>query len=64
MSPTNPPKKLATLTGATFATNYTDTAVKTNATYEYFITGALGNVSGPNTGNQSGPSNLVIITVK
>jgi len=64
MSSTNPPQKLATLTGTTFATKYTDTAVKTNATYEYFITGALGNASSLNNGNQSGPSNLVIITVK
>jgi hypothetical protein len=64
MSQTNPPVKIATLTGSTFGTKYSDMNVKTNATYEYFVTAALGAASGKNSGNQSGPSNLVIITVK
>jgi hypothetical protein len=64
MSPTNPPTRVKTLTGASFATTWTDTNVKTNATYEYFVTAALGSKSGSNSGNQSGPSNLVTITAK
>jgi hypothetical protein len=30
----------------------------------YFVTAALGGDSGPNSGNQSGPSNTVTIFVK
>jgi hypothetical protein len=64
MSPTNPPVLLKTLTGNSLATTFTDTNVKTNGTYEYFVTAALGAKSGSNTGNQSGPSNFAIVTVK
>lgn len=64
MSPTNPPVLIKTLTGNTFATTYTDTNVKTNGSYNYFVTAQLGEKSGSNSGNQSGPSNVVKVTVK
>jgi len=43
---------------------WTDTGVKTNYTYKYFVTAALGSDSGPNAGNQSGPSNIFQIVIK
>ena len=57
VSPSNPPKVIAKLTGAPPSTTFTDTTVKEKTTYTYFVTDALGN------NNQSGPSNLVSITV-
>ncbi len=43
---------------------YTDTGLKTNATYVYFVTSALGKDSGPNAGNQSSPSNLFQVQIQ
>ncbi len=68
ISSTNLPVKISTLTGTTGSmpppTNFTDQTVKNNTTYTYFVTSALGTDSGPNNGNQSGPSNMVQIKVK
>jgi hypothetical protein len=66
MSATNPPKNIGTLkaTSGTPPTTFTDTNVKTNATYRYFVTAALGAESGVNSGNQSGPSNFADVLVK
>jgi hypothetical protein len=66
MSATNPPKNIGTLkaTGAPPSTTFTDANVKTNATYRYFVTAALGADSGVNSGNQSGPSNFADVLVK
>jgi len=65
-SPTNPPLNIGsvTATGKQPARTFTDKNVKTNATYRYFVTAALGADSGANNGNQSGPSNTVDILVK
>jgi hypothetical protein len=65
-SPTNPPVNIFSLTATTSqpATTFTDKNVKTNVTYRYFVTAALGADSGVNNGNQSGPSNTVDIFVK
>jgi hypothetical protein len=49
---------LKTLTGAPPTPSYTDTNVKTNTTYTYFVTD--GNMQGA----ASGPSNLVVVTIK
>jgi hypothetical protein len=43
---------------------YTDTGLKTNDTYVYFVTSALGKDSGPNAGNQSSPSNLFQVVIQ
>ncbi len=66
MSPTNKPILLTNggLSGTPPTTTYLDLTVKTNATYEYFVTAALGSENAANTGNQSGPSVPVFITVK
>jgi hypothetical protein len=64
ISATNPPINIGRVTGTPPVTTFTDTNVKTNATYVYFVSGALGNDSGVNAGNQSGASNLVTITAK
>jgi hypothetical protein len=64
MSPTNPPVNIGKVTGTPAATTFTDTTVKTNALYLYFITGALGADSGVNNGNQSGASNTVTVLAK
>jgi hypothetical protein len=62
MSLTNPPVQIGKVTGTPPSTNFLDMAVKHNQTYQYFVTGALGADSGVNSGNQSGASNLFIIT--
>ena len=49
---------LKTLTGAPPALSYTDTNVRSNATYTYFVT------DGNTQGAASGPSNLLVVTVK
>ena len=41
------------------ATTWTDFNIKNSGIYQYFVTDALGADSGPNAGNQSGPSNIV-----
>jgi hypothetical protein len=64
LSLSNPPVNVGKVTGAPPLTTFTDTSAKTNATYQYFVTAALGGDSGPNSGNQSGPSNTVTIFVK
>ena len=55
--------KIGNVNGAPPATTFTDPNVKNNATYTYFVTAALGANSGPNNGNQSGPSNMKTITI-
>jgi hypothetical protein len=64
ISPTNLPVKIGIVSGAPPATTFTDQNVKNNTTYTYFVTSILGADSGPNNGNQSGPSNFSTITVK
>ncbi|HEX6494506.1 MAG TPA: hypothetical protein VF018_03415 [Acidobacteriaceae bacterium] len=49
---------LKTLTGAPPTQSFTDTTVKSNTTYTYFIT--VGNKQGA----ASGPSNLLVVTIK
>jgi hypothetical protein len=49
---------LKTLTGAPPAQSYTDSNVKSNTTYTYFVT------DGNTQGAASGPSNLVVVKVK
>jgi len=58
---TNAP--IGKITGTPPATNFTDPNVKNGVTYTYFVTAALGKDSGPNNGNQSGPSNMQTITI-
>ena len=64
ISPTNLPVNIGQVKGTPPATTFTDTTVKNNTTYTYFVTSTLGADSGPNSGNQSGPSNMITITVK
>jgi hypothetical protein len=64
MSSTNPPVNIGGISGTPPATTFTDSAVKNNTTYLYFVTAALGADSGPNNGNQSGASVAVIVPVK
>jgi hypothetical protein len=64
MSKTNPPVNIGKVTGTPPTTSFTDSTVKNNNTYLYFVTAALGAASGKNSGNQSGPSNQVQILVK
>ena len=64
MSSTNPPVKIGGPSGTPPATTFTDSAVKNNTTYQYFVTAALGPDSGPNNGNQSGASVAVTVLVK
>jgi hypothetical protein len=49
---------LKTLSGAPPTLSYTDTNLKNNATYTYFVT------DGNKQGAQSGASNLLVVTVK
>jgi hypothetical protein len=64
ISSTNLPVNIKKVTGSPPLTTFTDTTVKNGNTYTYFVTAALGADSGPNNGNQSGPSNMVIVAVK
>jgi hypothetical protein len=64
ISPTNLPVNIAKVTGAPPPTTFTDTTVKNGNTYTYFVTAALGADSGRNSGNQSGPSNMITLGVK
>jgi hypothetical protein len=64
LSATNLPVLVGTNTGTPLNKFFIDTGVKKNQTYAYFVTAALGTDSGPNSGNQSGGSNIVPITVK
>jgi hypothetical protein len=69
MSPSNLPvlvQKLSSTCSTTLATTctlpattWTDTTIKNSGVYVYFVTAALGTDSGPNAGNESGPSNMV-----
>jgi hypothetical protein len=62
MSPTNPPVNIGSVsTPIPPATTFTDPNVTNKATYLYFVTAQLGADSGPNAGNQSGPSSMVTI---
>ena len=68
ISKTNLPKKIGTIGTATATTPpmplfFQDPNVKNGVTYTYFVTAALGKDSGPNNGNQSGPSNTRTITI-
>jgi hypothetical protein len=68
MSSTNPPTLIKTLGSAANITppptTYVDSNVKTSATYLYFVTSGLGNDSGTNSGNESGPSNMITVSFK
>jgi hypothetical protein len=64
MSATNPPINIGRITGTPPVRTFTDTGVKTNSLYLYFVTGALGADSGVNAGNQSGASNFVTVVAK
>ena len=63
MSATNPPTFIAAVSAKLGLNSYTDTSVKPNQTYEYYVIAALGADSGSNAGNQSGPSNFATVTV-
>jgi hypothetical protein len=63
ISATNLPMNIGKVTGTPPVTTFTDNNVKNHTTYTYFVTSALGADSGMNSGNQSGPSNMVTITV-
>jgi hypothetical protein len=64
ISPTNLPANIGKVTGTPPLTTFTDSSKLMNKnTYTYFVTSALGAESGKNSGNQSGPSNMVPITV-
>jgi len=60
---TDTAKPIGNVTGKPPTTNFTDPTVKNGVTYTYFVTAALGADSGPNNGNQSGPSNIQTITI-
>jgi hypothetical protein len=64
ISPANLPTNIGKVTGSPPNTSFLDTTVKNNVTYTYFVTAALGADSGINNGNQSGASNMPVITVK
>ncbi len=63
ISATNLPVNIGKVTGTPPTTTFTDNNIKNKTTYTYFVTSALGADSGRNNGNQSGPSNMVTITV-
>ena len=63
VSATNLPTNIGKVTGSPAGTTFTDSKIKNNVTYSYFVTAALGPDSGPNNGNESGPSNTIIVTV-
>jgi len=63
ISATNLPMNIKDVTGTPAPTTFTDSTVKNNTTYTYFVTAALGTDSGKNSGNQSGASNTVTVTV-
>jgi hypothetical protein len=64
ISATNLPVNVGKVTGTPPALTFTDSSKLMNKnTYTYFVTSALGADSGKNSGNQSGPSNMVAITV-
>lgn len=64
ISPANLPINVGSVTGTPPLATFVDSFKLTNnTTYTYFVTSALGADSGPNNGNQSGPSNFVSITV-
>ena len=64
ISPTNLPVNIAKVTGTPATPSLTDNFnLKNKNTYAYFITSALAPPSGKTVGAQSGPSNIVTITV-
>ncbi len=63
ISATNQPTTIGKVTGTPPATTFTDPNVKNGQTYTYFVTAALGQNIGLNSGNQSGPSNMKTITI-